>query len=128
MLLCVAVENDPIATDYETSKMLDDIKLMDSPGIEATIPAAAAAPGLTKGDPITMGAIALAAVAGGGAIARAVSPGGFCSKLAELIFERSTRTVSFHIVTPQKTKIDLVGSADDIEKVLKAYFVVDRHG
>ena len=125
MLLYLDIENDPPGTDVETSKLLDDIKLMVSPDIEATIPAPTVTATPTKGDSATLGVIALTSIAAGGALTRAVSPGGFCSKLAELIFERSNRTVRFHIITKQKSKIDLVGTADDIAKLLKSGLLAD---
>jgi hypothetical protein len=125
MLLCITVENDPVATDNETSKLLNDIELIASPDVNATIPASPIPSSRTKGDPVTLGAIVLASVAAGGAITRAVSPGGFCSKLAALLLERSKRNVRFHVVTRKKQTLELVGSADDIAKLLKAGLLAD---
>jgi hypothetical protein len=68
----VNTNESPQAIDQQTRALVSDFRMLE--GVTATIPAEAAPPG-SRGDPVTIGTIVLAFVAGGGitAIIQALS-------------------------------------------------------
>jgi hypothetical protein len=134
MILTVQANGDPSAADEEAAQLLSDIMVVCpveitakklSPPTQTTTSEERA---LTKGDPVTIGAITLAAVAGGGALAKALSPGGFFSKLADIVHERAKKGMRIDIVTAGGDKIEIRGSSKEIESLLKSHFRKERGG
>jgi hypothetical protein len=121
VVLNVHAGNDSSNIDDETAGLIADINELEPSAVEATAASALPHHKLAKGDPITIGAIVLAAVGGGGALAKSFSPNGFFSRLAEIIKERASKGLAISIARPDGTQIKLAGSADDIVRILKAH-------
>src|ERR1700722_5641602 len=77
IVLRVRVENDRDSSDHEAARLIDDFNALDQSEIITRTQIASVSPKQAKGDPITIGAIVLAAVGGGGAPAKGFSPNGF---------------------------------------------------
>jgi hypothetical protein len=116
--LSILVPNDLARTDQETCRLIADINQIDQAAFMAS-DSSAKSDDQSKGDPITLGAIVLAAVGGGGAFAKGFGPNGFFSKLAEIIRERTSKGVVISITQVDGTQVKLSGSPKDIINVLK---------
>jgi hypothetical protein len=121
ILLNVRVGVDRVRTEDEAAKLIDDINELEPSSIKASPVPATSPRGTTKGDPVTIGAIILAAVGAGGALAKGFSADGFFSKLAGIIGERISKGVIISITKSDGTEIKLAGTADDIAKLLKLH-------
>ena len=133
MILTVDVDGDVSASDDEAADLLSDISTICPSGMQAgrATEHKHVAPNTdvtSKGDPITAGAILLAAVASGGVLAKAFSPGGFFTKLADLLHERMKKGVRVRITTSDGSKVELTGTSKEIESLLKKHFRKESHG
>jgi hypothetical protein len=133
MILTVLVDDHPSATDDEAANLLSDILTICPVEIQVsgTIESEDIPPQkghLSKGDPVTLGAIVLAAVASGGVLTKALSPGGFLTKLADILYERIKKDVKICITTSGGDKVELTGTSKEIESLLRKHFRKDHRG
>jgi hypothetical protein len=132
MILSVQIKGNPSATDDEVAGLLSDIELICPAEIHASSGKSSrsdvAADSVRKGDPVTLGAIALAAAASGGMLTKALQPGGFLTKLADVLHERIRKDVNISITTSEGEKIELTGTSKEIESLLRKHFRQGRSG
>jgi hypothetical protein len=133
MILTVLVHDNPSATDDEAAQLLSDVLVVCPAEFQVT---SAADPDelrpkanlTSKGDPITLGAIILGAVASGGVLTKALSPGGFLTKLADILHERIRKDVKISITTSDGEKVELAGTSKEIESLLRKHFRKNHRG
>jgi len=131
MILSVLIKDNPSATDDEVAGLLSDIEHICPAQIQARAGESSHSDteGIArKGDPVTLGAIVLAAAASGGMLTKALQPGGFLTKLADLLHERIRKDVKISITTPEGGKIELAGTSKEIESLLRKHFRQGRGG
>jgi hypothetical protein len=73
---------------------------------------------VTRGDPVTIAAILLTAVASGGALTVALGKNGFLTRLAQVLETLARRRIDVTVELGKK-KVHISGSSKDIEKMLK---------
>jgi hypothetical protein len=73
---------------------------------------------LTRGDPVTVAAILLTAVASGGALTVAMSKDGFLTRLAHVLEKFASQRIDVTVESGKK-KVHLSGPAGKIEKILQ---------
>jgi hypothetical protein len=76
---------------------------------------------ITRGDPVTLAAVAAIAVGAGGALTVALSKDGFLTQLARVLEKYVERSVQVEITDKAGNPVRIKGSAADVRKILNEH-------
>lgn len=76
---------------------------------------------ITRGDPVTLAAVAAIAVGAGGALTVALSKDGFLTQLARVLEKYVERRVQIEITDKAGNPVRIKGSAADVRKILNEH-------